>query len=57
MTLQQKIEEQNLSGNGRPRHLDPDAPSEFPVPKLGAKDLEPPSNPDVWHPPALVRSK
>src|SRR6266481_1217249 len=35
MTLQKKIDEQSLTIN-RPRHLDPDAPSEFPVPKFGA---------------------
>src|SRR5206468_508743 len=39
MTLQKKIDEQRLSGNGRPRHLDPDAPSEFPVPQFGEHDL------------------
>src|SRR6266446_2276679 len=55
MTLQKKIEEQSLTGPNRPRHLDADAPSEFPVPTFGAHDLEPPSNPDVWQPPALVR--
>jgi len=37
--------------------LDPDAPSEFPIPRYGAHDLEPPSNPDVWQPPALARTK
>src|SRR5258705_11688467 len=51
MTLQQQIQAQRLDSNERPRHLDPDAPSEFPVPRYGAHDLEPPSNPDVWQPP------
>src|SRR5919109_4671014 len=32
MTLQRKIADQQLTGAGRPRHLDPKAPSEFPVP-------------------------
>jgi NADH-quinone oxidoreductase subunit B len=30
-----------------------DAPAEYPVPEYGAHDLEPPSNPGVWHPPVL----
>jgi NADH-quinone oxidoreductase subunit B len=55
MTLQKKIDEQKLTGNGRPRHLDPDAPSEFPVPQFGEHDLVPSKNPSVWQPPALVR--
>jgi NADH-quinone oxidoreductase subunit B len=49
MTLQKKIDEQPLTGPGKPRHLDPDAPSEFIVPRFGAHDLDPPNNPDVWH--------
>jgi NADH-quinone oxidoreductase subunit B len=49
MTLQKKIDQQALTGATRPRHLDPDAPSEFTVPRFGAHDLEPPNNPDVWH--------
>ena len=42
MTLQKKIDEQPLTGADRPRHLDADAPSEFPVPEFGEHDLEPP---------------
>src|SRR5215207_427019 len=34
MTLQRKIDAQTLTGENRPRHLDPEAPSEFPVPEL-----------------------
>jgi len=49
MALQRKIDGQALTGVGRPRHLDPDAPSEFIVPQFGAHDLVPPNNPDVWH--------
>jgi NADH-quinone oxidoreductase subunit B len=53
MALQKKIDAQTLTGAGRPRSADPDAPSEFPVPRFGAQDLEPPLNPDVWHPPLV----
>jgi NADH-quinone oxidoreductase subunit B len=49
MTLQKKIDEQALTGPHKPRHLDPDAPSEFIVPQYGAHDLDPPNNPEVWH--------
>jgi NADH-quinone oxidoreductase subunit B len=55
MTLQKKIDEQSLTSASRPRHLDPDAPSEFPIPKFGEHDLEPPSNSTLWEPPELVR--
>src|SRR5947209_16580432 len=54
MTLQKRIEEQHLTGEGRPRHLDADAPGEFPVPEQGEHDLEPPANPNVWQPPLVV---
>src|ERR1700754_5034610 len=57
MTLQKKIEAQTLSGVGRPRHLDPDAPSEFPVPQFGEHDLVPPANPEVWQAPTIVRKE
>ena len=56
MTLQEKIDAQKLTGDQRPRHLRADAPSEFPVPKFGEHDLEPPNNADVWHVPKLVQS-
>jgi len=56
MTLQRQIDAQTLSGPNRPRHLDPNAPSEFPVPEFGEHDLVPPNNPAVWHPPELVRA-
>ena len=56
MLLQKKIEEQTFSGPARPRHMDPDAPSEFPVPEFGPHDLVPSSNPAVWTPPAFSRS-
>jgi len=48
MTLQKKIEDQQLTGVNRPRHLNQAELSEFPVPTYGEHDLEPPSNPDVW---------
>ena len=54
MTLQRQIDEQKITGPNRARHLDPTAPSEFPVPQFGEHDLEPPSNPQVWHPPAII---
>jgi len=57
MTLQRKIDAQKLSGIGAPRHVDPDAPSEFQVPSFGEHDLQPPYNPDVWQPPTLVRTE
>ena len=55
MTLQKKIEEDALTGAKRPRHMDPNAPSEFPIPAFGAHDLEPASNPVVWEPPVVKR--
>ncbi|MGA2653271.1 MAG: NADH-quinone oxidoreductase subunit B [Terracidiphilus sp.] len=48
MTLQKKIDGQHLTGPDRPRHLNADAQTEFPVPAQGAHDLEPTSNPGVW---------
>ena len=48
MTLQKKIDGQNLTGEGRPRHLDAEAQGEFPVPVQGEHDLEPSSNRLVW---------
>jgi NADH-quinone oxidoreductase subunit B len=48
MTLQQKIDEQALTGENRPRHLVADAPGEYPVPAFGEHDLVPAKNPDVW---------
>jgi NADH-quinone oxidoreductase subunit B len=56
MTLQQRIADQELTGPNRPRHLNPAAPSEFPVPRHGAHDLEPACNPALWQAPKLVRA-
>jgi len=55
MTLQKKIDEQHLTGEGRPRHLDAAAQGEFPVPEPGAHDLEPTSNKGVWPVPITIR--
>jgi NADH-quinone oxidoreductase subunit B len=55
MELQRKIDSQKLTGAEKAAHLNPKQPSEFPVPKFGEHDLEPPANPDVYHPPKLER--
>src|ERR1700720_1935986 len=55
ITLQKKIDGQPLTGEGRPRHLDAKAQSEFPVPVQGEHDLEPTSNPGVWPVPITIR--
>jgi NADH-quinone oxidoreductase subunit B len=55
MTLQKKIDEQPLTGEERPRHLNPEAQGEFPVPEQGAHDLEPTSNEGVWPIPVVIR--
>jgi NADH-quinone oxidoreductase subunit B len=56
MELQRKIEEQKLSGADKAAHLKSEQPSEFPVPKFGEHDLEPPANKDVYHPPEIQRT-
>jgi len=55
MTLQKKIDEQSLTGENRPRYVNPDASGEFPVPEQGEHDLVPPSNPNVWTVPVVIR--
>jgi NADH-quinone oxidoreductase subunit B len=55
ITLQKKIDEQPLTGEGRPRHLDGAAQGEFPVPVQGEHDLEPTANPGVWPVPITIR--
>ena len=55
ITLQKKIDEQPLTGEGRPRHLDAAAQGEFPVPEPGEHDLEPTSNKGVWPVPVVIR--
>jgi NADH-quinone oxidoreductase subunit B len=55
MTLQRKIDAQALTGENRPRHLNADEPSEFPVPALGEDDIVPAKNETVWQAPVVVR--
>jgi NADH-quinone oxidoreductase subunit B len=55
ITLQKKIDAQPLTGEGRPRHLDPNAPGEFPVPVQGEHDLEPAANKNVWTVPKVIQ--
>lgn len=50
MTLQRQIDDQRLTGAGRPRHLDESQPSEFMVPEFGTKDLVPGNNREIWGP-------
>jgi NADH-quinone oxidoreductase subunit B len=64
MTLQRKIDSQALvhlknskRGPMEARHLDPNAPSEFPVPDFGEHDLVPPNNPTLWKAPVLERAE
>jgi len=57
MTLQKKIDAQKLTGPNRARHLRPETPSEFPVPRFGEHDLEPPNNPAIWKPPVVTREE
>ena len=55
ITLQKKIDGQQLTGEERPPHLDETAQGEFTVPEYGEHDLEPPSNPGVWPVPITIR--
>jgi len=55
IALQKKIDAQQLTGEGRPRHLDADAPGLFPVPEQGEHDLEPAANKNVWTVPVVIR--
>ncbi len=55
MTLQKKIDEQSLTGENRPRYVNAEASGEFPVPEQGEHDLVPPSNPNVWTVPVVIR--
>jgi NADH-quinone oxidoreductase subunit B len=53
MTLQKKIDGEQLTGEDRPRFLNADAMGEFPVPDQGEHDLEPSKNELVWPAPAI----
>jgi NADH-quinone oxidoreductase subunit B len=55
MTLQKKIEEHHLTGEGRPRYLDAEAQGEFQVPEFGEHDLNPPKNDGLWVLPEVIR--
>jgi len=55
MELQRKIDSQKLTGTDKAEFLKPEQPSEFPVPKFGEHDLEPPANRNVFQPPKLER--
>jgi NADH-quinone oxidoreductase subunit B len=55
MELQRKIDGQKLTGSNKAEFLKPDQPSEFPLPKFGKHDLEPPANPNVFQPPLIER--
>ena len=57
MELQQKIDEQKLTGADKAAHLDRTQPSEFPVPAFGAHDLEPSANADVFQPMNIERNQ
>jgi NADH-quinone oxidoreductase subunit B len=56
MTLQEKIDAQQLTGANRPRHLNAEISGEYPVPQFGEHDLVPPNNPAVWKAPILHRA-
>ena len=56
MELQKKIDGQRLTGEGKADFLEAAQLSEYPVPEFGKHDLEPPLNPDVFHPPVIERS-
>jgi len=53
MTLQKKIDGQHLTGEGRPRHLDANAPGDFLFPVAGRTRSGPRSNGLVWPLPAI----
>jgi NADH-quinone oxidoreductase subunit B len=56
MTLQEKIDAQQLTGANRPRHLNAEISGEYPMPQFGEHDLVPPNNPALWQAPKLVRA-
>ncbi|MBL9190388.1 MAG: NADH-quinone oxidoreductase subunit B [Opitutaceae bacterium] len=57
MALQEIIRGQKLTGPAAPRHLQPDATCDYPIPEFGAHDLEPTKNPAVFQPPVIVRKE
>jgi NADH-quinone oxidoreductase subunit B len=57
MKLQEKIRGQGIFPTGDPRQAGAGRPSDCPVPEFGGHDLLPPQNPDLFHPPSLVRKE
>lgn len=57
LTLQKKIAAETLAGPVKPRHLDPRAPGEYPVPQYGPHDLQPSHHADLWQPAPVVRTE
>ena len=55
MTLQRKIDGQDLEKGRRPRWYDENGASEYAIPSYGEHDLQPPANPEVWQPPRSYR--
>ena len=55
MTLQRKIDGQDLEKGRRPRWYDENGASEYAIPAFGEHDLQPPANPEVWQPPRSYR--
>lgn len=57
MTLQKRIDAQRIGDPSSARHLDPESPGEYPVPQLGAHDIEPQRNPELWRPAPVIRNE
>lgn len=57
MELQKKIAGEKIAGPDRARHLQDVSPAEYPVPKHGRYDLNPPKNTEVWAGRAFEREK
>ena len=55
MFLQRQIDRQHLTGANRVRWYDDTDRAEFPVPKFGPHDLDPPSSRAVWKPQVIQR--
>jgi len=53
ISLQKRIDVQQLTGADRPRFLNADVPSEYTVPRFGLHDLEPTHNPAIWSAPLV----
>lgn len=53
--LQGKIAQERLRGRNLPRHVDPQKPGEYLIPRYGPHDLEPPKNTEIWNPKPVAR--